>query len=126
MKIKFRATLGTLKRRNWSGPRLTRWMGYVVKDKVYIVEPLDKFFYKIVPNSKIEITGVVDLGEIDQTVLLSMDDIDLPTFYPSYSLEELQSKVEETVSKNALNRAKSLILSEYIFMPYFLEGYEKE
>lgn len=126
MKIKFRATLGTLKRKDWRGTRLTRRIGYVVKDKVYIVEPLDKIFYKIVPNSKIEIIGVIDLGEIDQAVLLSMDDIDLPTFFPSYSLEELQDKVEEAVSKNALNRAKSLILSEYIFMPYFLEEYEKE
>ena len=126
MKIKFRATLGTLRRKDWSGPRLTRWVGYVVKNKVYIVEPLNKYFYKIVPNSKIEITGAIDLGEIDQTVLLSMDDLDLPTFFPSYSFEELQSKVEETISKSALNQAKSLILSEYIFMPYFLEGNEKE
>lgn len=126
MKIKFRATLGTLKRKDWSGPRLTRWIGYVVKNKVYVVEPLDKIFYKIVPNSKIEITGVIDLGEIDQTVLLSMDDIDLPTFFPSYSIEELQSKVEKTISKSALNQAKSIVLSEYMFMPYFLEGNEKE
>jgi len=126
MKIKFRATLGTLKRKDWSGPRLTRWIGYVVKNKVYVVEPLDKIFYKIVPNSKIEITGVIDLGEIDQTVLLSMDDIDLPTFFPSYSIEELQSKVEKTISKSALNQTKSIVLSEYMFMPYFLEGNEKE
>lgn len=127
MKIKFRATLGTLKRKDWSEPRLTRWLGYIVKDKVYIVEPLpDKIIYKIVPDSKIKIIGVIDLGEMDQTVLLSMDDIDLPTFFPSYPLEKLQSKIEKTINKSVYNEAKSLVLSEYMFMPYFLEGYDEE